>query len=323
MYNGIGLRTARGSGTSGHVQKNLSLVKPGKTHERRERTGGVLLDVDPSYLGKLPKKPDFVLPSKSRMELLEHGRLRKLEIELLEYSEYLEERGITGSELDERMENKRKELSSVLENEDNCEKRKSINYLKKKESDIAVKDESENEIEKEERLRVFREAIGLDDHNKKRQRFQRNRRGEDAEHKERVRTNNRFCRRNEKESMSYNNAGYGSHKSRYCCDEYMRFNEAFRRNINSSSRDINYVHSSSRSDSNYRCENINCDDSLFAHNYERRNANRGGNEQHSSSARNIRNLNLEKMYSRPRRPRRSRSPSTISRYRSLSRSLSP
>lgn len=24
MYNGIGLQTARGSGTSGHVQKNLS-----------------------------------------------------------------------------------------------------------------------------------------------------------------------------------------------------------------------------------------------------------------------------------------------------------
>lgn len=25
MYNGIGLQTARGSGTSGHVQKNLSV----------------------------------------------------------------------------------------------------------------------------------------------------------------------------------------------------------------------------------------------------------------------------------------------------------
>ena len=28
MYNGIGLTTARGSGTSGYVQKNLSHVKP-------------------------------------------------------------------------------------------------------------------------------------------------------------------------------------------------------------------------------------------------------------------------------------------------------
>jgi serine/arginine repetitive matrix protein 2 len=25
MYNGIGLQTARGSGTSGHIQKNLSV----------------------------------------------------------------------------------------------------------------------------------------------------------------------------------------------------------------------------------------------------------------------------------------------------------
>jgi hypothetical protein len=28
MYNGIGLQTPRGSGTSGYVQKNLSYVKP-------------------------------------------------------------------------------------------------------------------------------------------------------------------------------------------------------------------------------------------------------------------------------------------------------
>jgi serine/arginine repetitive matrix protein 2 len=29
MYNGVGLQTARGSGTSGYVQKNLSYVMPG------------------------------------------------------------------------------------------------------------------------------------------------------------------------------------------------------------------------------------------------------------------------------------------------------
>jgi hypothetical protein len=28
MYNGIGLQTPRGSGTSGYVQKNLSYIKP-------------------------------------------------------------------------------------------------------------------------------------------------------------------------------------------------------------------------------------------------------------------------------------------------------
>ena len=29
MYNGVGLQTARGSGTSGYVQKNLSYLQPG------------------------------------------------------------------------------------------------------------------------------------------------------------------------------------------------------------------------------------------------------------------------------------------------------
>jgi len=35
MYNGIGLTTARGSGTSGYVQKNLSHIKPyAQTNQR-------------------------------------------------------------------------------------------------------------------------------------------------------------------------------------------------------------------------------------------------------------------------------------------------
>ena len=33
MYNGIGLLTPRGSGTSGYVQKNLSFVRPQKSRE--------------------------------------------------------------------------------------------------------------------------------------------------------------------------------------------------------------------------------------------------------------------------------------------------
>jgi len=36
MYNGIGLATARGSGTSGYVQKNLSFVKPYAQQKQRD-----------------------------------------------------------------------------------------------------------------------------------------------------------------------------------------------------------------------------------------------------------------------------------------------
>lgn len=36
MYNGIGLQTPRGSGTSGYVQKNLSFVKPNPLKQRED-----------------------------------------------------------------------------------------------------------------------------------------------------------------------------------------------------------------------------------------------------------------------------------------------
>ena len=36
MYNGVGLQTARGSGTSGYVQKNLSHIKPGQAYKQQD-----------------------------------------------------------------------------------------------------------------------------------------------------------------------------------------------------------------------------------------------------------------------------------------------
>ena len=43
MYNGIGLRTARGSGTNGYVQSNRAFVKPVNVRRAEEinRTGGI------------------------------------------------------------------------------------------------------------------------------------------------------------------------------------------------------------------------------------------------------------------------------------------
>jgi serine/arginine repetitive matrix protein 2 len=39
MYNGVGLQTARGSGTSGYVQRNLSHVTPGSTGFKQQDYG--------------------------------------------------------------------------------------------------------------------------------------------------------------------------------------------------------------------------------------------------------------------------------------------
>jgi hypothetical protein len=75
-YNGIGLQTARGSGTNGHVTRNLSFVRHRKKFPtQKEREG---------------RKPVIRKPNQA---ILEHERKRKIELRVLLYSEKLKERG--------------------------------------------------------------------------------------------------------------------------------------------------------------------------------------------------------------------------------------
>lgn len=75
MYNGVGLPTARGTGTSGYIQRNLSQFK--------EKHNKSTYDYSPSSQ-----------PSKSRepnTDLLKHERLRQIEIECLRLRDSLEQ----------------------------------------------------------------------------------------------------------------------------------------------------------------------------------------------------------------------------------------
>lgn len=80
MYNGIGLQTARGSGTNGYVQRNLSFVRVGnvkldyKTEEEIRR-----------FESEYNKAPN--------QDILEHQRKRKIEVECLELEEKLVDEG--------------------------------------------------------------------------------------------------------------------------------------------------------------------------------------------------------------------------------------
>lgn len=76
MYNGIGLRTARGTGTNGYVQKNLSFIKP----KQQNKSGAT------AYADEIKAKP----PKKPSEEVLLHNNRRKVENDLLEYREDLE-----------------------------------------------------------------------------------------------------------------------------------------------------------------------------------------------------------------------------------------
>lgn len=78
MYNGIGLQTARGSGTNGFVQRNAAFIRTRK--EKVEyRSEDDLVKLEKS-IQKAPNK-----------ELMEHQWKRKIELKCLELKEKMEE----------------------------------------------------------------------------------------------------------------------------------------------------------------------------------------------------------------------------------------
>ncbi|KAJ1924740.1 RNA-splicing factor, partial [Linderina pennispora] len=95
MYNGIGLTTPRGTGTSGHVVRNASALKPNQKHRRIERKERAPKPVDPS--------------------ILEHERKRQVEIKCLFLQDELEEQGLEEAEVERRVDVLRQQLLSNLE----------------------------------------------------------------------------------------------------------------------------------------------------------------------------------------------------------------
>lgn len=78
MYNGIGLQTARGSGTNGYVQRNMAFMRTRK--EKVEYNSEEDLAKLERTLHKAPNK-----------ELMEHNWKRKIELQCLELQEKMEE----------------------------------------------------------------------------------------------------------------------------------------------------------------------------------------------------------------------------------------
>ena len=78
MYNGIGLKTARGSGTNGFVQRNLSYVSPVRLLEFSKRRDNEIVE---------PKI------QKQDTSILEHQVKREIELAVLELEEKMKEQG--------------------------------------------------------------------------------------------------------------------------------------------------------------------------------------------------------------------------------------
>ncbi|RMZ80567.1 hypothetical protein DV737_g2896, partial [Chaetothyriales sp. CBS 132003] len=100
MSSNVGLSTPRGSGTSGYVQRNLSLLKP--------RDTGYGAPYPPTSSGPKHRKPD--------QQILKHDREREVEVKVLELRDKLEEEGkLEDEEMDEACDQLRTRLLQEAE----------------------------------------------------------------------------------------------------------------------------------------------------------------------------------------------------------------
>ncbi|RMX68050.1 hypothetical protein DD238_002870 [Peronospora effusa] len=108
MYNGIGLRTVRGSGTNGYVQRNLSYVNASRTRQTlvNNQRGGSSEDFGARGGGKNRLPPNA--------EILLHEKKRKVELHLLEMSLEMEERDCDPEEIEDKMKRERVRLLTRL-----------------------------------------------------------------------------------------------------------------------------------------------------------------------------------------------------------------
>jgi hypothetical protein len=107
MYNGIGLNTPRGSGTSGYVQKNLAFVRS------KQMTN--------NYKEILQKFKENPAPVKKRanQEIIEHELKHKIEVQLFNYAEELKAKNTDTKEIENLVGKKRLALYEKLKNNSN------------------------------------------------------------------------------------------------------------------------------------------------------------------------------------------------------------
>ena len=99
MYNGIGLQTARGSGTNGYVQRNTAFIPKGREDVKFKTEEDI-------------KRLEASANREPNQGILDHERKRKLEVKCMELEEVLEEQGYTEAEVEEKVSAYRKMLMS-------------------------------------------------------------------------------------------------------------------------------------------------------------------------------------------------------------------
>ncbi|KAF2128846.1 cwf21-domain-containing protein [Dothidotthia symphoricarpi CBS 119687] len=136
MADNVGLTTPRGSGTSGYVQKNRSLLRP------RDKVAPYPKDWESAK--HRPRQPDA--------EILEHEAKRDIEVKVFELRDKLGEEGVDEDEIDDQCEALRRKL--VEERQQGKDLGPNAKRLKSHQ----VHDLAKAKIEESERLR---KALGI------------------------------------------------------------------------------------------------------------------------------------------------------------------
>ena len=105
MYNGIGLRTVRGSGTNGYVQTNKAFVKAINVRTATELNRGGL-NKEEAWKAQTS--------AEGNAEICEHNAKRAIEAEVFELRDELEDQGLDEDDIDVRCEALRAKLSKQL-----------------------------------------------------------------------------------------------------------------------------------------------------------------------------------------------------------------
>ncbi|CAH8340652.1 unnamed protein product [Eruca vesicaria subsp. sativa] len=138
MYNGIGLQTARGSGTNGYVQTNKFIVRP--------RNGGTPVNggkgfEDGQGTAGLSKKPN--------RDILEHDRKRQIHLKLAVLEDEHSDQGFSDAEIAQKIEEARVKFEAAASEE----------------SDAKISDTQTHQVaaRKEKQMEAFRAVLGLRD----------------------------------------------------------------------------------------------------------------------------------------------------------------
>ncbi|CAM9242967.1 unnamed protein product, partial [Phaeothamnion confervicola] len=97
MYNGVGLTTPRGSGTSGHVQTNRSYVRGSQTRATIERNKGK------HAAEEWARGNGGAARNKANADLLDHKRKREIEAKVFELQEAMALRGYSDAEIEAKV----------------------------------------------------------------------------------------------------------------------------------------------------------------------------------------------------------------------------